>query len=210
MSLAELAVLVDDAQAHTTPSTVQVETFLQERSANFLAQQTETALHEQTKKLQMAERYAGLIEQKRAEKQLKKGKGKAVELGTDPEALQSFELLVPDLPPASLAPPSASSLSNPPRAPLSAETIAGTTYHISIPTSSVSLPWYTPSNLAHIYPTLEAAREAGLFTYPNTKLQEVKCKIFEDLWSRGFYMGGGLKFGGDFLIYPGKILPLDE
>jgi len=30
--------------------------------------------------------------------------------------------------------------------------------------------------------------------------------VFEDLWRKGYFMGGGLRFGGDFLIYPGDPL----
>ena len=32
---------------------------------------------------------------------------------------------------------------------------------------------------------------------------ELKSKIFEDLWNKGFYITDGSKFGGDFLAYPG-------
>ena len=32
---------------------------------------------------------------------------------------------------------------------------------------------------------------------------ELKFKIFEDLWNKGFYITDGSKFGGDFLAYPG-------
>ena len=32
---------------------------------------------------------------------------------------------------------------------------------------------------------------------------DLKFKIFEDLWNKGFYITDGSKFGGDFLAYPG-------
>lgn len=35
----------------------------------------------------------------------------------------------------------------------------------------------------------------------NTTL--MKCKIFEDLWLKGYYVSLGHKFGGDFLVYLG-------
>ncbi|XP_011310052.1 tRNA-splicing endonuclease subunit Sen34 [Fopius arisanus] len=41
------------------------------------------------------------------------------------------------------------------------------------------------------------------WNYPLTPEDEFKCNVFEDLWSRGFYVTGGEKFGGDFLAYPG-------
>lgn len=34
----------------------------------------------------------------------------------------------------------------------------------------------------------------------------LKEKVFEDLWNKGNYVTGGEKFGGDFLLYPGKML----
>jgi len=32
---------------------------------------------------------------------------------------------------------------------------------------------------------------------------ELKYKVFEDLWNKGFYITDGSKFGSDFLAYPG-------
>ena len=52
--------------------------------------------------------------------------------------------------------------------------------------------------------TLEAARQAGVWTYPTTSFEHAKCRVFQDLWEKGNYMGGGIKFGGDFLVYPGE------
>ncbi|XP_014468874.1 PREDICTED: tRNA-splicing endonuclease subunit Sen34 [Dinoponera quadriceps] len=39
--------------------------------------------------------------------------------------------------------------------------------------------------------------------YPFTSDQQVKYKVYKDLWERGYYITNGDKFGGDFLIYPG-------
>nr|CAI5827725.1 unnamed protein product [Callosobruchus analis] len=32
---------------------------------------------------------------------------------------------------------------------------------------------------------------------------ELKCAVFNDLWSKGYYITEGVKFGGDFLVYYG-------
>ncbi|XP_074656614.1 tRNA-splicing endonuclease subunit Sen34-like [Tubulanus polymorphus] len=41
------------------------------------------------------------------------------------------------------------------------------------------------------------------WSYPQTDRQRVRCRVFEDLWRRGYFLTSGNKFGGDFLVYPG-------
>ena len=33
-------------------------------------------------------------------------------------------------------------------------------------------------------------------------MKSTRCAVFTDLWERGYYLTGGEKFGGDFLVYP--------
>ncbi|KZO95713.1 tRNA-intron endonuclease catalytic domain-like protein [Calocera viscosa TUFC12733] len=73
---------------------------------------------------------------------------------------------------------------------------------VSIPSSSLSLPWYAPRT----YTTLASARAAGVWTYPTTPKEKAKCAVFSSLHARGHYLGPGLKFGGDWLVYPGDPL----
>jgi tRNA-splicing endonuclease subunit Sen34 len=75
------------------------------------------------------------------------------------------------------------------------------TYTIVIPGTSTSFSWYTPE--PHAYSTIQAAKDAGIWSYPSDLAERAKCAVFRDLWGKGHYMGGGLKFGGDFLVYPG-------
>ena len=74
-------------------------------------------------------------------------------------------------------------------------------YTVSVPTTSDAFAWYEPG--AHTYETLDAAREAGVWTYPATEEERARCEVFRDLWEKGYYLGGGGKFGGDWLVYPG-------
>ncbi|XP_024882318.1 tRNA-splicing endonuclease subunit Sen34 [Temnothorax curvispinosus] len=39
--------------------------------------------------------------------------------------------------------------------------------------------------------------------YPLTSDQQLKYKVYKDLWERQYYITSGEKFGGDFLVYPG-------
>ena len=84
---------------------------------------------------------------------------------------------------------------------------ANAVYTVTVPASSVELPWYDPSKAS--YATLEEAKAAGVWSYPSTLYERAKCAVFRDLWEKGHYMGGGIKFGGDFLVYPGTscLLP---
>ncbi|XP_063978504.1 tRNA-splicing endonuclease subunit Sen34 [Diachasmimorpha longicaudata] len=42
--------------------------------------------------------------------------------------------------------------------------------------------------------------------YPLTPEDKFRCRVFTDLWSKGLYVTGGEKFGGDFLVYAGDPL----
>ena len=71
-----------------------------------------------------------------------------------------------------------------------------------VPPSSSALPWYAPADSTHA--TLAAARAARVWVYPETLHERARCGVFRALWECGFFMGGGIRFGGDFLVYPGK------
>ncbi|KAI0648239.1 tRNA-intron endonuclease catalytic domain-like protein [Trametes meyenii] len=77
-------------------------------------------------------------------------------------------------------------------------------FNVVIPASSTEIDWYSPD--AHAYSSLSTARAAGLWSYPITPYERAKCRVFQDLWEKGNFMGGGIKFGGDFLVYPGDPL----
>ncbi|KAI0283260.1 tRNA intron endonuclease [Russula brevipes] len=86
-------------------------------------------------------------------------------------------------------------------------------YTVSVPTSSDAFPWYASGDgdsdgtaQQHTYDTLDAARAAGVWSYPVSAEDRARCEVFRDLWEKGYYMGGGSKFGGDWLVYPGDPL----
>lgn len=78
-------------------------------------------------------------------------------------------------------------------------------YTISIPASSSSLEWYNSHQRSQttVYTTLHEAREAGKWVYPSTLAERARCGVFKDLWKQGYFLGGGIKFGGEYLVYPG-------
>ncbi|KAJ2514274.1 tRNA-splicing endonuclease subunit [Coemansia sp. RSA 2049] len=42
------------------------------------------------------------------------------------------------------------------------------------------------------------------FTWPETPADRLRLALFKDLHRRGFFITRALKFGGDYLLYPGK------
>lgn len=67
--------------------------------------------------------------------------------------------------------------------------------------SPASLGWYSSEGCR--YSSITEAREAGIWSYPDNLHERAKCGVFRDLWDKGNFMGGGIRFGGDFLVYPG-------
>ena len=197
VAFADIAVLVDDIAAHRKATREQADAYHAHREAAILAQQTQHRKHDEEKRILMAEVHKEKIEKAR----LAKEKAKEAKRQAALEAGTSFEVHVPDLngkttgpPPSTGSSSSAPAKSQPP--------VSSLPYTIIIQASSLDMPWYDPALAS--YDTLEAAKEAGLYHYPTTPTQAARCKVFEDLWRKGYFMGGGLRFGGDFLVYPGE------
>lgn len=77
-------------------------------------------------------------------------------------------------------------------------------YVVEIPATSTSFAWYVPES--RTFTSIASAKEAGVWDYPSNLHERGKCGVFRDLWERGNFMGGGIRFGGDYLVYPGKVL----
>jgi len=84
------------------------------------------------------------------------------------------------------------------------------------PGSSAHIPGYRPCTASmqesmpgtrvNTYTTLKDAHAAGIWTYPRTLTERARCAVFEDLHSKGYFLSTGLRFGGDFVVYPGDPL----
>jgi len=44
---------------------------------------------------------------------------------------------------------------------------------------------------------------ATSFQFPATERDFLRYAVFKDLWKKGYFLTSGVKFGGDFLVYPG-------
>jgi tRNA-splicing endonuclease subunit Sen34 len=73
-------------------------------------------------------------------------------------------------------------------------------HSVVVPTES-SFEWYRPDECT--FSTVESAKAAGIWSFPTTLHEKARCAVFRDLWVQGYFMGSGIKFGGDYLVYPG-------
>ncbi|CAG8522926.1 24192_t:CDS:2 [Dentiscutata erythropus] len=78
----------------------------------------------------------------------------------------------------------------------------------TIKTSSTSFAWYNDND--YCFDSLEVARLAGLWTWPSTPKEQYKYNIYCDLWNRGYFITSGIKFGGDYLLYPATIIDMNK
>ncbi|GAA5905096.1 tRNA splicing endonuclease subunit SEN34 [Sporobolomyces salmoneus] len=197
-----IAVIVDERSAYDSPTLAQSNSYSESRSKAIEHQQRSTYEYEEKKRIEMQEKHRDKIELKRKLKLEKQRK--QLELAENEEGFQVF---VPALKPGeeTTGSPIASTSQQPPD-------LSSIAYTILIDTTSSSYPWYNPSTTSSsnrapsVHTTLESAAQANVWNYPSNRLQTSRCLVFEDLWRKGYYMGGGLRFGGDFLVYPGDPL----
>ncbi len=192
ISRLELAVLIDDPNAHTAPST--------EALMDWNAERELSARHQiVTAEAEKASEKAAKLST--SEDAIRKRKEREANRAAAARAKALAEGLPIDVDvPASLTSASAP-VEERPATPSKA---APQTFNVTIPASSSQLGWYAPNSVK--YTSLDAARRAGIWTYPATPYERAKCRVFQDLSENGNFMGGGTKFGGELLVYNGRYL----
>jgi len=181
-----IAVLVDDPGAHHVPSPSVLEEWQKERLRNARQQIALTEEKESIEALSADRAMSESAQRKRKERDERRARAKSNVVITDdsPPPLpisENPEQLVVNTPPASaVAMPSAP-------------------YTVHVPASSSRLEWYAPES--HLYSTIEN----GIWKYPSTVQERARCGVFRSLWEQGYYMGVGIKFGGEYLVYPGMF-----
>ena len=53
--------------------------------------------------------------------------------------------------------------------------------------------------------SINVSHRPAVWDYPSTEMEKLRYKMFREFWEEGYYMTSGSKFGGDFLVYPGKV-----
>ncbi|KAI0340209.1 tRNA-intron endonuclease catalytic domain-like protein [Trametopsis cervina] len=192
----EVAILVDDPAAHKAPAPAQLEAWKTERAADIHAQIAAVEAKEAAglKAAKSMSEDAIRKRKEREEKRAAAARAKAIAEGGEDVFVLSPET------PTSLATQSSSR----PATPIIGSNPTNATWTVTVPASSSELAWY--SSTGATYDTIEDARAAGVWSYPATLLERARCGVFRDLWEKGHYMGGGIRFGADFLVYPGDPL----
>ena len=207
---AELATIVYDPAAHHTPTPSQLEEWDASRRQD-ITNQIERLEHRKAEDRATSTTTTTLatIQQKRAEREARRRQlaetTAAVEADADADA---------DTEEGTGATGRHGDTPAPAPAPAPAPT-SNAIYTISVPTTSDTLAWYDsgsnsssndklePERPTYTYETLDEARAAHVWSYPSNAEERARCEVFRDLWEKGYYMGGGSKFGGDWLVYPG-------
>jgi tRNA-splicing endonuclease subunit Sen34 len=192
--ITELATIVHDPTAHHPATPAQLESWDAQRQRG-IAHQIREAERRKGEDSRATAAPEAAAQKKRAERDARRRQ----QLAEAAEVVGGASAPVPVPSSASTDDaPSSSSLRIPssPQQPSNAAV-----YTVAVSTTSGAFAWYAPG--AHTYETLDAAREAGVWTYPATEEERARCEVFRDLWEKGNYLGGGGKFGGDWLVYPG-------
>lgn len=214
-----VAVLVDDAKAHRNPTKAQWEEWESARQDDIRRQRqrAHTTSAEQKKRFEEAlksssaalksrgkdkkatsaqaneleDEKAKGVREKREARQREKLRLQQLEAGEDGEA-EAADAVVKSAPP-----PLSSSLAKAKPAAEEEEAVDLSTYNYAHTTydASTGLPWYTAPNTATstssgcTFPLDLTTTRQAIFTHLNT--------------ARSFYLSCGLRFGGDFVAYPG-------
>lgn len=174
------AVMVDDPAAHSSPEIAALESWDLER--NKLIQDQMAALESRDARGHAEDQsMSEQAQRKREQREARRAAAAASKTDVDANISVSGKKIQPTLP-LQTAP----------------------AYTLVLPGTSTSFSWYTPE--PHAHSTIWAAKDAGIWSYPSSLIERAKCAVFRDLWEKGYYMGAGVKFGGDFLVYPGDPL----
>ncbi|KAF5386781.1 hypothetical protein D9615_001871 [Tricholomella constricta] len=193
----EYAILVDDPHAHHQPNLEQLEKWNVEQQ-EVIKQQIAVLEAKGAKESTNTGRAmsAEALRKRQAREENRAAKEKLLQAGGDPESLGG--LLAPEV--------SLEAGSRPQGQDTPESKTLSSGHTVVIPASSTSsLDWYDP-NASCSYTTIAAAKAAGIWDYPSTLQERAKCGVFRSLWEQGYFMGGGIKFGGDYLVYPGDPL----
>jgi len=195
------AILVDDQNAHHDPSTAELEKWDSQRLQS--VQEHLALAEEHARDLHPDRAMSEKAILKRKEREERKARSR-----TDPDQPSQTPLLSEPIPdPANSRPESsrATAINQSDVTAVTRNPAISPAYTVQVPGASPStFEWYAPTD--HSFTTLATARDAGIWDYPQTPFERARCAVFRDLWEQGYFMGSGIKFGGEYLVYPGDPL----
>ncbi|CAG8656373.1 8513_t:CDS:2, partial [Funneliformis mosseae] len=172
-----IIVLVDDAKSHRSPTQAQIEESEQMRS-----QEENKQLQEYIKSIEKKKLKIELLRKNNDSSQPNDPKENDIPLQQKQEVQDQQNSL---------------DLEN------QTSKISGFAPLINIKTTS-SFPWYNDNG--NCYSSIDIAKQNNLWVWPNVQKDIQKYKVYCDLWDQGYYITSGIKFGGDYLLYPGDPL----
>ncbi|WFD42172.1 tRNA-intron lyase [Malassezia psittaci] len=181
------AILIDEKQAYVSPNDESKVEYLKQKEQLVLEQKEEQRKQQEDHRQRVE---AALVGEAGDVKALERRRARQVA-----KALQDTE-----------------SLDNKPEANEQEDALLKMPYLHHTPNTSAEIPGYiptlggSPSKLQNAYLTLQSAQAAGIWTYPSTLAERARCAVFESLHSDGYFLSTGLRFGGDFVVYPGDPL----
>ncbi|KAI0069885.1 hypothetical protein K474DRAFT_1632537 [Panus rudis PR-1116 ss-1] len=201
----KFAVIVDDPTAHRPPTKKALQQWNKERISSIKAQLSASEIKDPTKPDMSSKALSEEAIRKRKEREAKRAAAARVRALAEGGEEQN-DLFTPESSaPTTSIPTNLDTQISRPSTPGTSLNIHNAQYTVTVPASSAAdLPWYSSQGCT--YSSIESAREAGVWTYPNDLHERAKCGVLRGLWEKGYYMGVGIKFGSDFLVYPGDPL----
>jgi tRNA-splicing endonuclease subunit Sen34 len=185
----EVAVIVNDAAAHLQPSLSELESWNDEQQTSF--RQQVTANEAKAAKKDNSRTLSEEALQKRKEREEHKRLA-AKKLEED--------INIPSPPPETSQLEELDSMAKVPQSAKPEPSNHSANYTIIIPAAS-EYHWYFSDQ--ETFTTIESAQKAGVWRYPSNLNERARSGVFRSLWTKGYFMGSGIKFGGDYLVYPG-------
>ncbi|KIK59854.1 hypothetical protein GYMLUDRAFT_44324 [Collybiopsis luxurians FD-317 M1] len=192
----ELAIFIDDTNAYPEPSLSQFKKW-NDQQRQYIKHQQTILESDNIKPPEVAQRAM-------SEEAIRKRKERELKRQQKAQELKKLEEQARDASEQSVFVPAVDDAVSPSSRPDTPSISAPASYNISITAPSSSLDWYSPDSVS--FSTIEAAKEAGIWDFPSDLHDRARYGVFKDLWEQGFFMGGGIRFGGDYLVYPGDPL----
>jgi len=183
-----IAVLVDDLNSHRPATLEESAEYQIKREQEIEEERRLTVIRDSERRNAAKEVYRAQIEAADQKRRARQQQAQQIDQGSDHTAEIQQGMLPPDSTDDSKSTTDTSKVA----------------YFVPIHLQSQP-PTHSPEG-PNLFHHLDAAREAGLWTYPNDKYQKARCAVFSALWRQGMFLGIGLKFGCDFLVYPGDSL----
>jgi len=188
----EIAVIVNDSVAHLRPSISELESWNEEQQTSFRQQ----IIANETKATKKDDRRSFTEEALKKRKEREDRRRLATMKLAEESDAEDINTPSPDV----LCSEEPDTVTQSTQLSISQQSAASANYVITIPAAS-EYQWYNADQAT--FRTIGDAQKAGIWTYPSNLTERARCGVFQSLSAHGYFIGSGVKFGGDYLVYPG-------